>query len=97
MVRSKTEMLTSGHRDSTGCQPQAISLEPAHFRKEKPALSLLRYSERRKYCPVIDFELLIYVMQVHFDRTLGNAQPARNFFVRQSFGHPTHDLAFAVR
>jgi len=58
---------------------------------------MVRYGQRREHGSVVDFKLLIDVMEVHFDRAIGNPQPAPNFLVRQSLGYQTHDLALTVR
>src|SRR5258705_13968452 len=57
---------------------------------------IVRYGERREYCPVADCKLLKDVMEVHLDGAVDNIQPAPNFLVRQSLGHQTHDLALAL-
>jgi hypothetical protein len=52
-----------------------------------------------KASPPIDFKRLIHVMEVHFDRTVGDVQPARNCLVGQSLGHqtPCSNLQFRLR
>ena len=57
---------------------------------------MLTKGQRREGRTVADCELLINVMQVDLDGTVGNIQLASDLLVRQSFGYQAHDLAFAL-
>jgi hypothetical protein len=39
------------------------------------------YGKRRKHCPIVDFKLLVDVMEMLFDGAVGNTEPAPNFLV----------------
>src|SRR5258708_300482 len=47
-----------------------------------PARSWGRYGEPREHSAVVDFKLLVNVVEVHFNGSVGNIQLPRNCFVR---------------
>jgi alkylhydroperoxidase/carboxymuconolactone decarboxylase family protein YurZ len=47
-----------------------------------PARSWGRYGEPREHSAVVDFKLLVNVVEVHFNGTVGNIQLPRNCLVR---------------
>src|SRR5258705_11879246 len=98
----------SGHRSSFLRQSQGTLIPRRYDRysiaanpikliyRSNARAAILRYGEGREHCPVADFKLLIDVMEVLFDSTVSNIQPASNFLIRQPFGHQTHDLSLTI-
>ena len=56
----------------------------------------LRDSERCERGPVVDFQLLINVMEMNLDGTVAKIQSTADLLVRQTSGHQAHDLVLAI-
>jgi hypothetical protein len=60
-----------------------INIAESDFRHAQvPARSWGRYREPREHCAVVDFKLLVNVVEVHFNGAVGNIQLPRNCLVR---------------
>jgi hypothetical protein len=64
------------------------------FQLNRYALVADRYCEGRT---VVDSKLLIDIVQMDSDSSLGKIQPTPNLLIRQSFGYQFDNLALAFR
>ena len=97
--RSLWAVLSSSRRCRSCPTPWRRSKLRTPGRRAKRAEAGGSFQQRdcREHGPITDFKLLKHVVEVYFDRALGNVQLARNLLVRQTLGYQAHNLTLAVR